>query len=136
MLERLETAFMYHLPRLKVSCIEYLVKFGKVLDIIEEFKGFIRSTHKELLSEVVDEIFLGKHINKEKRKRKEKDNTSLQNMVDKRLTLSAFTIRRPPLRLLGLPDDPVLYNACKEPCEHNAEHGDANSLVLIEILKR
>ncbi|GJX77813.1 SKP1/BTB/POZ domain-containing protein [Tanacetum coccineum] len=43
MLERLQTAFMYRLPRLKVSCIEYLVKFGKVIDIKEEFKGFIHS---------------------------------------------------------------------------------------------
>jgi speckle-type POZ protein len=57
-IERLQLGFMYRLPRLKVSCIEYLVNFGKVFDIKEEFKGFIQSADKELVSEVVDEIFL------------------------------------------------------------------------------
>nr|GEU46582.1 BTB/POZ domain-containing protein [Tanacetum cinerariifolium] len=56
-LERLQTAFMYSLPRLKVSCIEYLVKFGKVFDIKKEFKSFRQHADKELVSEVVDEIF-------------------------------------------------------------------------------
>lgn len=57
MLELLETAFLYRLPRLKFCCMEYLVKLGKVFDIKEEFKAFIQSVDKELVSEVIDEIF-------------------------------------------------------------------------------
>ncbi|GJU98217.1 BTB/POZ domain-containing protein-like protein [Tanacetum coccineum] len=45
-----------NLPRLKVSCIEYLVKFGKIFDIGKEFNAFVQSADRELVSEVVDEI--------------------------------------------------------------------------------
>ncbi|PWA91875.1 SKP1/BTB/POZ domain-containing protein [Artemisia annua] len=55
-LERLQTAFMYSLPRLKVYCIKYLVKFGKIFDIEKEFNAFVQSADRELVSEVVDEI--------------------------------------------------------------------------------
>ncbi|PWA84537.1 SKP1/BTB/POZ domain-containing protein [Artemisia annua] len=56
-LELLETAFLYRLPRLKFCCMEYLVRLGKVFDIKEEFKAFIQSADKELVSEVIDEMF-------------------------------------------------------------------------------
>ncbi|PWA72362.1 SKP1/BTB/POZ domain-containing protein [Artemisia annua] len=55
-LERLQISFMYHASRLKVCCIEYLVKFGKVLDMKEEFDAFLQSADRELVSEVVNEI--------------------------------------------------------------------------------
>ncbi|GJZ97645.1 SKP1/BTB/POZ domain-containing protein, partial [Tanacetum coccineum] len=55
-LERLQTAFMYSLPRLKVCCIKYLVKFGKIFDMEKEFNAFVQSADKELVSKVVDEI--------------------------------------------------------------------------------
>lgn len=55
-LERLHISFMYHASRLKVCCIEYLVKFGKVLDMKEEFDAFLQSADRELVNEVVNEI--------------------------------------------------------------------------------
>ncbi|PWA71215.1 SKP1/BTB/POZ domain-containing protein [Artemisia annua] len=55
-LERLQIAFMYSLPRLKVCCIKYLVKFGKIFDIEKEFNAFVQSADRELVSEVVDKI--------------------------------------------------------------------------------
>ncbi|GJW25510.1 BTB/POZ domain-containing protein-like protein [Tanacetum coccineum] len=55
-LERLQIAFIYRLPRLKVCCLKYLVNFGKIFDIKEEFDAFIQSTDRELVSEVVNEI--------------------------------------------------------------------------------
>nr|GFB28364.1 SKP1/BTB/POZ domain-containing protein [Tanacetum cinerariifolium] len=48
MIERLQTAFHYHLPRLKICCIDYQVKFGKISDIKDEFNAFIQSAHQEL----------------------------------------------------------------------------------------
>ncbi|PWA72289.1 BTB/POZ domain-containing protein [Artemisia annua] len=48
-LERLQTAFVYRLTRLKACCIEYLVKFGKIFDIKEEFNAFIQSADRELV---------------------------------------------------------------------------------------
>ncbi|GJV56912.1 BTB/POZ domain-containing protein-like protein [Tanacetum coccineum] len=55
-LERLQTASVYSLPRLKVCCIKYLVKFGKILNIRKEFSAFVQTADRELVSEVVDEI--------------------------------------------------------------------------------
>ena len=55
-LERLQIAVTYRLPRLKVSCFKYLVNFGKIFEIKEEFDAFIQSTDRELVSEVVSEI--------------------------------------------------------------------------------
>ncbi|GJR28666.1 SKP1/BTB/POZ domain-containing protein [Tanacetum coccineum] len=55
-LERLQTAFIYHLPRLKVCCIEYLMKFGKIFEIKEELNAFIHSADRELVSEVVNQM--------------------------------------------------------------------------------
>nr|GFA75205.1 SKP1/BTB/POZ domain-containing protein [Tanacetum cinerariifolium] len=47
-LERLQTAFIYRLPRLKFWCIEYLLKFGKIFEIKEELNAFIHSADWEL----------------------------------------------------------------------------------------
>ncbi|PWA80288.1 SKP1/BTB/POZ domain-containing protein [Artemisia annua] len=55
-LERLQSASMYRLPKLKVCCIQYLVKFGKIYDIREEFNAFIQSGDRDLIGEVVNEI--------------------------------------------------------------------------------
>ncbi|GKD61081.1 BTB/POZ domain-containing protein-like protein [Tanacetum coccineum] len=55
-LERLQSASMYRLPKLKVCCIQYLVKFGKIYDIREEFNAFIQSGDRDLIGDVVNEI--------------------------------------------------------------------------------
>ncbi|PWA78043.1 SKP1/BTB/POZ domain-containing protein [Artemisia annua] len=55
-LERLQTAFMYRLPRLKFCCIQYLVKFQKILDIKEEFISFMQSADREFVSEVFNQF--------------------------------------------------------------------------------
>ncbi|XP_071694313.1 BTB/POZ domain-containing protein At1g55760-like [Rutidosis leptorrhynchoides] len=55
-LERLQSASMYRLPKLKICCIQYLVKFGKIYDISEEFDAFIQTADRELIGEVVSEI--------------------------------------------------------------------------------
>lgn len=55
-LERLQISCMYNASRLKVCCIEYLVKFGKALDMKEEFDAFLKSADRELVHEVVNEI--------------------------------------------------------------------------------
>ncbi|KAD4386355.1 hypothetical protein E3N88_26524 [Mikania micrantha] len=55
-LERLQSASMYRLPKLKICCIQYLVKFGKIFDISEEFNAFIQSGDRDLICEVVNEI--------------------------------------------------------------------------------
>nr|GEY01933.1 SKP1/BTB/POZ domain-containing protein [Tanacetum cinerariifolium] len=49
MMERLQTAFRYHLPRLKICCINYQVRFGNIFDIKDEFNAFIQSAHQELV---------------------------------------------------------------------------------------
>lgn len=55
-LERLQSASLYHLPKLKICCMQYLVKFGKIYDIIEEFNAFIQSADMELVAEVFNEV--------------------------------------------------------------------------------
>nr|GEV46320.1 SKP1/BTB/POZ domain-containing protein [Tanacetum cinerariifolium] len=49
MMKRLQTAFCYHLLRLKICCIDYQVKFGKIFNIKDEFNAFIQSAHQELV---------------------------------------------------------------------------------------
>ncbi|CAM8888423.1 unnamed protein product [Rhodiola kirilowii] len=56
-LERLQVSFLYQLPKLKTSCKQYLVKFGKVCDIQDDFNSFIQCADKELISEIFHEIF-------------------------------------------------------------------------------
>ncbi|KAL8209805.1 hypothetical protein R6Q57_006537 [Mikania cordata] len=55
-LERLQNASLYHLPKLKICCMQYLVRFGKIFDIAEEFAAFIQSADRELIGEVFDEV--------------------------------------------------------------------------------
>lgn len=55
-LERLQNASLYQLPQLKSSCMRYLVKFGKVFDIREEFSVFVQCADRELIGEVLNEI--------------------------------------------------------------------------------
>lgn len=55
-LERLQNASLYCLPKLKICCMQYLVKFGKIFDILEEFDAFIQSADRELIGEVFNEV--------------------------------------------------------------------------------
>ena len=55
-LERLQIATFYRLPKLKRSCLWYLVKFRKIFDIQDEFDVFIQSADKGLIREVFREI--------------------------------------------------------------------------------
>ncbi|KAI7758386.1 hypothetical protein M8C21_001937 [Ambrosia artemisiifolia] len=55
-LVRLQIAFLYRLTKLKICCMQYLVKFGKIYEIQEEFNAFIQSADRELIGEVFDEV--------------------------------------------------------------------------------
>ncbi|KAL6544590.1 hypothetical protein OROMI_023452 [Orobanche minor] len=55
-LERLQNASLYQLPGLKSSCMRYLVKFGKVFDIRDDFNVFLQCADRELIGEVLNEI--------------------------------------------------------------------------------
>ncbi|KAI3675741.1 hypothetical protein L1987_85334 [Smallanthus sonchifolius] len=55
-LVRLQTAYLYRLPKLKICCMQYLVKFGKIYEIQEEFNAFIQSADRELIWEVFNEV--------------------------------------------------------------------------------
>ncbi|KAG7024997.1 BTB/POZ domain-containing protein [Cucurbita argyrosperma subsp. argyrosperma] len=55
-LERLQNASLYQLPKLKTSCMQYLVKFGKILDIRDEFNVFLQNAERDLIAEIFHEI--------------------------------------------------------------------------------
>ncbi|KAL0560858.1 hypothetical protein IC582_001272 [Cucumis melo] len=55
-LERLQNASLYQLPKLKTSCMQYLVKFGKILDIRDEFNIFLQNADRDLIAEIFHEI--------------------------------------------------------------------------------
>ncbi|CAN0922924.1 BTB/POZ domain-containing protein At1g55760 [Linum grandiflorum] len=55
-LERLQSASLYQLPRLKTSCMRYLVKFGKIYEIRDDFNVFMQSADRELVAEVFHEV--------------------------------------------------------------------------------
>ncbi|OWM85923.1 BTB/POZ domain-containing protein At1g55760 [Punica granatum] len=55
-LERLQTAHLYQLPKLKASCMLYLVKFGKIYDIRDELNTFLQSADRELITEIFHEV--------------------------------------------------------------------------------
>lgn len=55
-LERLQIASLYQLPKLKTSCMQYLVKFGKLFDIRDDFFCFLQSADRDLISEVFHEV--------------------------------------------------------------------------------
>ncbi|KAK6124035.1 hypothetical protein DH2020_042223 [Rehmannia glutinosa] len=55
-LERLQNATRYQLPKLKTSCMLYLVKFGKIFDIRDDFNAFLQCADRELISEIFDQV--------------------------------------------------------------------------------
>lgn len=55
-LERLQNASLYQLPKLKSSCMRYLVKFGKIFDIRDDFNAFLQCADRELIAEILNEI--------------------------------------------------------------------------------
>ncbi|XP_054798009.1 BTB/POZ domain-containing protein At1g55760-like [Prosopis cineraria] len=55
-LERLQNASLYELPELKMSCMKYLVKFGKLYDIRDDFKEFVQYADRDLIAEIFNEI--------------------------------------------------------------------------------
>ncbi|KAG9146770.1 hypothetical protein Leryth_005104 [Lithospermum erythrorhizon] len=57
-LERLQNAHLYQLQELKLSCMRYLVKFGKIFDIRDEFNMFLQSGDRELIAEIFHEVLV------------------------------------------------------------------------------
>lgn len=55
-LERLQNASLYQLPKLKTSCLQYLVKFGRILDIRPEFNAFLQYADRDLITEIFNEV--------------------------------------------------------------------------------
>ncbi|KAK3011000.1 hypothetical protein RJ639_012937 [Escallonia herrerae] len=55
-LERLQNASLYQLPKLKTSCMRYLVKFGKIFDIRDDFNAFLQCADRELIAEIFHEV--------------------------------------------------------------------------------
>ncbi|KAF9587910.1 hypothetical protein IFM89_006164 [Coptis chinensis] len=55
-LERLQTAHLYQLPRLKGSCMRYLVKFGKIFDIRDDFNVFLQCADRDIIAEIFQEV--------------------------------------------------------------------------------
>lgn len=55
-LERLQTAHLYRLPLLKGSCMRYLVNFGRICDLHEEFNAFLMTADRELIWEIFHDV--------------------------------------------------------------------------------
>ncbi|WOL19438.1 BTB/POZ domain-containing protein [Canna indica] len=55
-LERLQVAHLHHLPKLKRSCMRYLVNFGKIYEICEDFNAFLLGADRELIAEIFQEV--------------------------------------------------------------------------------
>lgn len=55
-LERLQNASLYRLMRLKMSCIRYLVKFGKIYEIQDDFNTFLQNADRDLIADVFHEV--------------------------------------------------------------------------------
>lgn len=55
-LERLQNAALYQLPELKSSCMRYLVQFGKIFDLRDDFNVFLQCADRELIAEIFQEI--------------------------------------------------------------------------------
>uniref|UniRef100_A0A1J3H865 BTB/POZ domain-containing protein n=1 Tax=Noccaea caerulescens TaxID=107243 RepID=A0A1J3H865_NOCCA len=55
-LERLQNAYLYQLVELKGSCMRYLVKFGKIFEIRDEFTVFMQCADRDLISQVFHEV--------------------------------------------------------------------------------
>ena len=55
-LERLQISHLYCLQRLKSSCMRYLVNFGKIYEIRDDFNAFLYTADRELVAEVFHEV--------------------------------------------------------------------------------
>lgn len=55
-LERLQHASLYRLTKLKMNCIKYLVKFGKIFEIRDDFSTFLQNADRDLIAEVFHEV--------------------------------------------------------------------------------
>ena len=55
-LDRLQMAHMHRLPLLKSSCMKYLVNFGRICDLQDEFNGFLLNADRELVGEIFHEV--------------------------------------------------------------------------------
>ena len=62
-LDRLQKAFLYELTELKMNCIKYLVNFGRLYDIHDDFKEFMEHADRDLITEIMDEIITSWRIN-------------------------------------------------------------------------
>ncbi|GJN03873.1 hypothetical protein PR202_ga21364 [Eleusine coracana subsp. coracana] len=51
-LERLQTAHLYRLPKLKNSCLRFLVDFRKVYEMHDDFNMFLQTADRDLVAEV------------------------------------------------------------------------------------
>ncbi|KAG2678313.1 hypothetical protein I3760_12G138200 [Carya illinoinensis] len=55
-LERLQNAYLYELPKLKTSCMRYLVRFGKIYDIQEDFNSLLQCADRDLIADIFHEV--------------------------------------------------------------------------------
>lgn len=55
-LERLQNASLFRLHELKTSCMLYLVKFGKIFDIRDDFTTFVQTADRDLIAEIFKEV--------------------------------------------------------------------------------
>ncbi|XP_040988226.1 BTB/POZ domain-containing protein At1g55760-like [Juglans microcarpa x Juglans regia] len=55
-LERLQNASLYQLPKLKTSCMHYLVKFGKIFDMRDDFNAFLQCADRDLIADIFHEV--------------------------------------------------------------------------------
>lgn len=55
-LERLQVAHLHRLPKLKSNCMRYLVNFGKIFEIGEDFDAFMQSADRDLIAEVFQDV--------------------------------------------------------------------------------
>lgn len=51
-LERLQTAHLYRLPRLKGGCLRFLVDFRKVYEMHDDLNAFLQTADRDLVAEV------------------------------------------------------------------------------------
>ncbi|KAL1347530.1 hypothetical protein AAHE18_07G012400 [Arachis hypogaea] len=54
-LERLQDSYLYQLPKLKLHCMQYLVKFGRIFDIEDDFNAFLQTVDKDLVIQLLGE---------------------------------------------------------------------------------
>ncbi|XP_057725506.1 BTB/POZ domain-containing protein At1g55760-like [Arachis stenosperma] len=55
-LERLHDSYLYQLPKLKLHCMQYLVKFGRIFDIKDDFDAFLQTVDKDLVIQLLGEV--------------------------------------------------------------------------------